>query len=129
MTQEQVQIRSADLNEARQALEIEWGDGHRSALPLKLLRAECPCASCRTAREESRVNPFRVLGPNERPPSSELSDVEPVGRYALRFIWKDGHQAGLYTYEYLREICPCEACGAARQAGDAPFVHGIFIPP
>jgi len=123
------EIARADINEQERTLEIEWDDGHLSIYPLKLLRSECPCASCRTIREEGRNNPFRVIGPNERPPNFDLEDVEPVGRYGMRIHWGDGHAAGIYTFDYLREICPCEACRAARQGDQAPFVHGIYIPP
>ncbi len=121
-------ILQADVNDERQTLEIGWGDGHPSVYPLKYLRAECPCASCRTEREEARSNPFRVIGPNQRPPSTEIADVEPVGRYGMRIVWSDGHGTGIYTFEYLREICPCDSCKAARTGGDVPYVHGIYIP-
>ena len=40
--------------------------------------------------------------------------LSPVGRYALQFEWSDGHDSGIYTYEYLRELCPC--CTEAAQA-------------
>jgi DUF971 family protein len=128
LSAEAFKIRKADINDERQALEILWGDGHESAFPLPYLRSECPCAGCRTAREEVRSNPFRVIGANERPPSSEVADVEAVGRYGMKITWKDGHSTGIYTFEYLREICPCEACRAARKGEEAPYVHGIYIP-
>lgn len=40
--------------------------------------------------------------------------IHPVGRYAIQFIWSDGHMTGYYTYEYLRKICPCPECSSAR---------------
>jgi DUF971 family protein len=33
-----------------------------------------------------------------------------VGRYALSFHWNDGHQSGIYSWEYLRRVCQCEEC-------------------
>jgi len=30
-----------------------------------------------------------------------------VGRYAVQIAWTDGHDSGIYTFEYLRELCPC----------------------
>ena len=118
------EIRKADLNDAQQALEIEWADGHQSAYPLKYLRSECPCAGCRTERDEARANPFRVIG---AAPSAEIVNIEAVGRYALRFSWKDGHNAGIYTFDHLRALCPCPECKPKR-AEEGPFVHGINIP-
>jgi len=34
----------------------------------------------------------------------------PVGNYALRFVWDDGHDAGIYSWERLRLMCPCPEC-------------------
>jgi DUF971 family protein len=36
--------------------------------------------------------------------------VEPVGNYALRFRWSDGHDTGIYTFDFLRRLCPCAEC-------------------
>jgi hypothetical protein len=33
-----------------------------------------------------------------------------VGNYALAFAWSDGHSTGIYTFEYLRKLCPCPQC-------------------
>jgi DUF971 family protein len=122
-------IAEADISEERQALEVTWADGHRSAFPLKYLRSRCPCATCRTAREEARTNPFHVVSGGETAASYVIAGVEPVGRYGMRIAWKDGHATGIYTFEYLRELCPCDACKAARgEQPESPFVHGIYIP-
>ena len=42
------------------------------------------------------------------------TEVEPVGKYGIRFTWNDGHQHGIYSWEFLREHCPCQDCKAAR---------------
>jgi DUF971 family protein len=42
--------------------------------------------------------------------------VEPVGKYAIRFTWNDGHEHGIYSWDYLREVCPCEQCKMARES-------------
>ncbi|HEU4753673.1 MAG TPA: DUF971 domain-containing protein [Armatimonadota bacterium] len=125
MSDRRLEIARADLNEERGTLEVTWGDGHASSYPLKYLRAECPCATCRTERQEALDNPFRVLS---KVPSAELTGVEPVGRYGMRLHWGDGHAAGIYTFEYLRGLCPCQPCIAARPPESAPYVHGIYIP-
>ncbi len=36
--------------------------------------------------------------------------IEPVGTYAIRIVWDDGHNAGIYTWERLRATCPCAHC-------------------
>jgi len=97
-------LTNADLSEDRTALILEWSDGARIVYPLRLLRAQCPCASCRTLRDQPSNDPFRVLPSQLLNPNSDLAGVEPVGRYGIRFRWGDGHDTGIYTYDYLREL-------------------------
>ena len=48
------------------------------------------------------------------PEETRLSRLEAVGLYALKPVWEDGHETGLYTYEHLRDLCQCEECMAAK---------------
>jgi len=93
---------------------IHWGDGHRSVYPFDLLRKECPCVVCREARHAITSDPFNVVTSAVRPGEVTVTGAEQVGRYAVRFEWNDQHDTGIYSYEYLREICPCEACQEGR---------------
>jgi DUF971 family protein len=113
MTAPEAEVRDASLADG--ALQIEWGDGHHSALPLALLRAKCPCATCREVRE-APPDPFRVLSASEAAAVPTLQDIEPVGRYGIRPVWQDGHSTGIFTYQYLRQLCPCPECTARRTA-------------
>ena len=93
-------------------IRIDWKDGHRSEYVSAYLREQCPCASCTGAHggaaETSRdASPF----PMYKPPLKMLS-ADPVGNYALQINWNDGHNAGIYTFDLLRRICPCAECGA-----------------
>ncbi|HEU5339764.1 DUF971 domain-containing protein [Edaphobacter sp.] len=98
-------------------VEIEWKDGHRSAWNFAWLRNACPCATCHDEREKSG-RPAGVAKPKaetllvmyEAPPRPV--EVTPVGKYALKFKWNDGHESGIYSWEYLRRVCQCEACRA-----------------
>jgi len=45
------------------------------------------------------------------------TEVEPVGKYGIRFTWNDGHQHGIYSWEFLREHCPCQDCKGRRLMG------------
>ena len=92
---------------------IEWRDGHTSHWNFAWLRAACPCATCHEAREAegrapgiAKPKPASLLPMYEAPPRP--ADVEPVGNYALRFKWNDGHEAGLYSWDYLRNVCDVE---------------------
>ena len=95
------------------AMTIQWGDGHRSVYSFDLLRKECPCAVCREASHEPTNDPFKVVTSAVRPGEVAVTGAEQVGRYAVRFEWSDGHNTGIYSYEYLRAICPCEVCQKA----------------
>src|SRR2546423_2649 len=91
-------------------LTIDWPDGLVSIYPIALLRKLCPCAECRTLREEEakRKNPLRILKSAPDQPVQPMSVVkaEKVGNYAIRLEWSDGHSTGIYSFTYLREIAP-----------------------
>lgn len=93
---------------------IEWRDGHQSRWSFRWLRDACPCATCHEARGAdgrapglAKARTASLLPMYEAPPLPV--DVEPVGKYALRFRWNDGHEAGLYSWDYLRNVCDVEA--------------------
>jgi DUF971 family protein len=76
--------------------EIAWADGHRCVYPNTVLRGYCPCAGCQGHTGEIVF----VQGAN-----SELRTIEQVGHYALKLVWGDGHETGIYTFTYLRSLC------------------------
>jgi DUF971 family protein len=85
--------------------DITWNDGHFSSFPSWYLREKCPCALC--VEEFSGV---RRIEPGSVPSTVERVAIGPVGNYALHFSWSDGHSTGIYTFDYLRSICPCSRC-------------------
>ena len=92
-------------------LQIEWDDGHVSLYGLKELRRSCPCATCREARSTTSANPLRILSAQEViAPDLDLEQAEVVGRYAISFLWNDGHNTGIYSFDFLRKLCQCEKC-------------------
>jgi DUF971 family protein len=106
------------LEAARRLLVIRWRDGHESRYPLDDLRKVCPCADCRTAN--SPQGGLQVLaGPVVRHGELRILQVSPVGRYALSFKWSDGHSTGIYSFDFLRQLCPCDGCrsGTEQQEG------------
>ena len=84
---------------------IDWSDGHKGVYPIRYLRLHCPCAGC-TDEWTGELK----LKPDDVPMLIMLKDIEPVGRYALRFKWSDGHDTGLYTFGALRNMCQCQIC-------------------
>lgn len=89
-------------------LVIDWNDGHRSDYTWRHLRDNCPCAGCREDRLKP-VDPFRILKPSELLPLKPVS-ISPVGYYAYKIVWNDGHDSGLFTLEQLRALCQCAEC-------------------
>ena len=92
-------------------LVIEWSDGHRSVHTWNYLRKQCPCAGCREEREKP-PDPFRILSPQDLVPREPLAPVAmtPVGHYAYKITWNDGHDTGIFTLESLRAMCQCPEC-------------------
>lgn len=88
---------------------IEWSDGHRTLLENRRLREACPCAMCKG--EPPAIGPARTIPLMPAAPSGIRAVKHSlVGRYAVSFVWSDGHSSGIYPYEYLLEMCECEAC-------------------
>lgn len=86
---------------------VEFADGKTATFPVRQLRARCPCAGCRTMREQQANRPKRsltVLGANLHEGPIVVVSAELVGNYALRIDWNDGHGSGIYSFAYLREI-------------------------
>ncbi len=84
-------------------LALAWSDGLESYLSLERLRRACPCAACQGEPDVTghieRPTP-RPLGPR----AAELLRYEIVGGYALQLYWADGHNTGIYTFDYLRSL-------------------------
>lgn len=96
-----------DLKKDR-GLTVEWADGSTSYYSIAYLRRMSPSADARVLRESLSSNPLTVL-PTSRAASSgplkaETADL--VGNYAIRIRFSDGHDTGLFSWQYLREIAP-----------------------
>jgi DUF971 family protein len=85
--------------QAERVLELTWPDGRVDRLGYRLLRGECPCASCR-----DEWTGARRLDPAAVPADIRLAGMEAVGNYAVRLAWDDGHGSGLYTWESLANL-------------------------
>ncbi len=94
-------------------LKIVWSDGHRSAYTWPRLRMACPCARC---KGEWNYRPAALTERDIRPDTRAMG-ISRVGAYALRFVWSDGHDTGIYPFPLLRlELCECEECQARRRS-------------
>jgi DUF971 family protein len=96
-------------------VDITWADGHRTHFDFAFLREMCPCAMCNDERQKKQdlaerapVSSGAVL-PLFKPRLTARA-AKAVGNYALQIDFSDGHATGIYSYEYLRGICPCDEC-------------------
>ena len=86
--------------ESNTHLRITWSDDRVCNYEAVALRRVCPCAQC--------VNEWtgqRTLKPEAVSEEVEIIDLTIVGRYALNFRWSDGHETGIYSFQYLRDLC------------------------
>lgn len=93
-------------------LTITWDDGHKSTYSFSLLRHACPCAECRGGHDKMSTDPDPsvFLMPEEDSTATHLQQIEAVGSYAITIQWEDGHHYGIYNWDYLRALCPCQIC-------------------
>jgi DUF971 family protein len=96
-----------DLKKDR-GLTVQWNDGTTSHYPIAYLRRMSPSADAKALREELARNPLTVLPSGSAKQSGPLTalDAELVGHYAIRIRFSDGHDTGLFSWKYLKEIEP-----------------------
>src|SRR5258708_40141504 len=85
------------LDRAARVLHVSFDDGVRFALPAEYLRVESPPAE------------VQGHGPGQRPflggkQHVGIGAVEPVGHYAVRLVFDDGHDTGIFSWDYLHEL-------------------------
>jgi DUF971 family protein len=107
-----VNIKPSDISasKSKRELTITWSDNHVSVYSFSLLRAACPCASCRGGHENMKAEPDLSVFIADLPdsPQTHLVNVRAVGSYAIAIVWEDGHDYGIYNWHYLRALCPCK---------------------
>jgi DUF971 family protein len=90
-------------------LEITWTDGQVCKYPLSELREACPCVECRGGHQfmGREFDPDNLLKLTPKR-SYTVTGLEMVGNYALQPTWDDGHHTGIYSWDYLKRLCPTE---------------------
>jgi DUF971 family protein len=86
------------LRQRSRELELEYAGGERYRLPCEFLRVHSPSAEVRghgAGQEILQVGKLNV----------GITAIKPVGRYALQLVFDDGHDTGLYSWDYLYELC------------------------
>ena len=85
------------LRTRSRVLEVAFADGARFLLPFEFLRVYSPSAEVKGHGPGQEV---LVLGKQH----VGITTVEPVGQYAVKLVFDDGHDSGLYSWKYLREL-------------------------
>ena len=93
--------------EGGDCLVIVWSDSSRQTLSWATLRKNCPCAGCRADREKPA--PLLPVIKLEDAQPARPKSIDPVGRYAYQIKWADGHDTGIYSFEFLRQLGDREA--------------------
>jgi DUF971 family protein len=97
-------LRPLSLRREGEGLAIDWVDGARTFVEFAVLRKNCPCASCNEERQKP-PDPFKVLSDREVAAGAPRpAKMLPRGRYAYQIVWADGHDAGIFTLELLRQL-------------------------
>lgn len=88
-------------------LTIEWSSDSSCELSFADLRTACPCADCRGTHgatgDEPVTDGLELSLRSDQ--ATQLDSIRRVGNYAIQISWKDGHTHGIYSWEYLRELC------------------------
>ena len=96
-------MKPANIQHIGSELAIAWDDSTESYIPLARMRRGCPCAYCSGEKDlmgRTHKGPELPLSPA----AFELKGFEPVGAYAIRITWGDGHSSGIYSFEYLKKL-------------------------
>src|SRR6202035_4269386 len=109
-------------------VDITWADEHSSHYDFAYLREQCPCAMCNDERMKKAQGqekdaqlkkenaPHAAAMPASSPllplykPRLAAKAAHAVGNSALQIDFNDGHTAGIFSFDFLRTICPCEEC-------------------
>lgn len=93
----------SDIQQIGDELAIKWADGGESFIPLGNLRRACPCAGCKGETD--------IMGNLYKNPEQKLSAAAfqlvrlvRVGGYAIQPVWADGHNTGIFSFEYLKRV-------------------------
>jgi len=90
--------KAVELHRQSRTLELRYGGDEHYLLSCEYLRVHSPSAEVRghgPGQETLQVGKINVT----------ITDIKPVGNYALQFVFSDGHDTGLYSWEYLYELC------------------------
>jgi DUF971 family protein len=96
-------MRPRDIQSIGNELAIKWDDGSESYIPLEKLRRACPCAGCK-GEMDILGNLYKQPDQTLTAKAFELVKIASVGGYAVQPLWADGHNTGIYSFDYLARM-------------------------
>ena len=96
-------MRPLDIQSIGNELAVKWDDGMEQFILLENLRRACPCAGCKGEMDilgNLYKNPQKPYASN----AFQLVKISSVGGYAIQPTWADGHNSGIFSFEYLRRM-------------------------
>ena len=96
-------MRALDIQPIGNELAVKWDDGGESFIPLEKLRRYCPCAGCK-GEVDVLGNLHRGSDVTLPPAAFDLVRIACVGGYGIQPVWADGHNTGIYPFDYLRRL-------------------------
>ena len=90
-------VKSIIYNKLEKTLNLEFYDNYKANISAELLRVESPSAEVQGHSSKNKSTPL-----NKK--NITITQIERVGNYAIRIIFDDGHDTGIYSWSYLREI-------------------------
>lgn len=96
-------MRALDIQHIGQDLAIRWEGGAESFIALEKLRRACPCAGC-SGEVDVLGNLYKSPDKPLPPAAFELRRFGPVGGYAIQLFWADGHNSGIFSFDYLQRL-------------------------
>ncbi|WP_421788550.1 gamma-butyrobetaine hydroxylase-like domain-containing protein [Hyphobacterium sp.] len=86
-----------DFSTSRKVLTVTFDDGQTGEIPFETLRVESPSAEVQGHSPAQK----KIITGKE---NVGVTAANPVGRYAVQIVFDDGHDTGLFTWDYLREL-------------------------
>jgi DUF971 family protein len=84
----------------KEYLDVTWNDGKKKSIKLSNLRNGCPCAICHAEKEEWSSTYIPLYTKEQL----TITKINIVGTYAVGITWEDGHNTGIYDYDYLYKL-------------------------
>ncbi len=92
-------ITADDVQFTGEGVQVKWSDGKTCVFPYRYLRLQCACASC-----IEEMTGRKLLNVASVPDDVIAVEYIPVGKYALQFLWSDGHETGIFPFTMLQNL-------------------------